>query len=342
MTLFDVVRVPLAAPAVLTAQKSFRKNPVIGSRRLNAIGLHRRRVSLAAALARRRRAALAPRLDPAERAAFDRDGIVVRNDALPQDVLSRVREELATVPRRAWEMRQGQTVNRVMPLPTGGSAVAELSRFVRRSDVRDLVGYAAGRTGHVLAMLQTIAVDPTSGGADPQAMVHADTFHPTAKFWLFLDEVGPDDGPFAYAPGSHRLTPERLAFEDESARTAADAADPHHAAGSFRLPEERLEALGYAPLKTLTVPANTFVVADTFGFHRRSPSARPTVRVSLYGIARRNPFHPWNGLDPMDLPLLRDHAMRLHLATEDARARFGRRTVYRSVGPVLAGAAPAA
>ena len=47
--------------------------------------------------------------------------------------------------------------------------------------------------------------------------LHADTFHPTAKFWLFLDDVGIEDGPFAYVPGSHKLTPERLAWEHEQA-----------------------------------------------------------------------------------------------------------------------------
>lgn len=332
----------LAAPAVLSAEKSFRRNPVIGSASLNARGLHRRRVAIAAALSARRRAAIAPRLDPAERAAFDRDGFVMRHDALDPDLLARLRHELETKPRPAWEMRQGQTVNRVMPLPArdDGSASAALARFLRRPDVRDLVGYAAGRSGHIIGMLQTIAADPEAGEPDPQASLHADTFHPTAKLWLFLHDVGEDDGPFAYAPGSHRLTPERLAWEHEQALAAASHGDIHHAAGSFRLPEEDLPRLGYGPLTTFPVPANTLVVADTYGFHRRTPSRRPTIRTSLYGILRRNPFVPWNGLDGYDLPFLRHRVMRTHLAIEDRRARAGRRVVYTNVGAVLAGAPP--
>jgi hypothetical protein len=336
------LRTVLAAPAVLTAQKSFRRNPVLGSPALNARGLHRRRVAWAAALSTRRRARLAPRLDPAERAALDRDGIVMRHDALEPDLLARLREELVTRPRSAWEMRQGQTVNRVLPLPArdDGSAAAALARLARRRDVRDLVGYAAGRSGHVITMLQTIAADPAIGDADPQASLHADTFHPTAKFWLFLHDVDEDDGPFAYAPGSHRLTPQRLAWEHAQALAAAGHGDVHHASGSFRLAEDALADLGYGPLRTFPVPANTLVVADTFGFHRRTPSRRPTIRTALYGVLRRNPFMPWNGLDGYDLPLLRERVMRTHLALEDRRARAGKRVVYTSVGERLAADPP--
>ena len=45
------------------------------------------------------------------------------------------------------------------------------------------------------------------GPPDPQTALHADTFHPTVKAWLFLTDVAADAGPFTYVPGSHRLTP---------------------------------------------------------------------------------------------------------------------------------------
>lgn len=338
----SVLRLVLAAPAILTAEKSFRRNPAIGSARLNRYGLHRRRVELAAAQSARRRAALARHLDAAERAAFDRDGFVIREDAIAPDVLARLQEEIATVPRPAWEMRQGPTVARFSPLPPrdDGSAVRELAHLVRRPDVRALVGYAAGRSGHILAMLQTVIVDPSSGATDPQADLHADTFHPTAKLWLFLHDVGEADGPFAYAPGSHRLTPERLAWEHASAVAATASSDRHHAAGSFRLSDDDLARLGYAPCRTFPVRAGTLVVADTYGFHRRTASTRPTARTALYGILRRNPFVPWNGLDPMDLPVVRERGMAFHFAREDRRARAGKPVVYHAAGPVLPGDPP--
>ena len=342
MDAVDLLRLAIAAPAVLSAEKSFRRNPVIGSERLNELGLHRRRVALAARMAEKRRARLASRIDPAERAAFDRDGFVIRRNALPPDLLAAVRHELATQPRAAWQLRQGPTVNRVMPLPAwpDGSAAYALARWTRSPSVHNLLGYAAGRAGHLLTMFQTIAVEPNVGEVDPQADLHADTFHPTAKFWLFLHDVGPDDGPFSYVPGSHRLTPQRLQWEHQQSMAAARQADRHHSAGSFRLPEAELAALGYGDVDIFPVEANTLVVADTFGFHRRTPSRRPTIRTSLYGIVRRNPFIPWNGVDFLDLPIVRDRPMRTHLALQDRRARAGKSVVYHNEGVILAQSPP--
>lgn len=334
-----LARLPLHAAAVLGREKSFRKNPVLRSRWLNERGLHRRRVAVAAALSARRRAALAARLDPAERAQFDENGFVMREDALPADVFARLTDELARMPRPAWETRQGHAVTRLMPLPPtdDGSALAAARGFLRSPDVRRLTGYCAGRTGHLMAMLQTIAVEPAPDDLDPQAMLHSDTFHPTAKLWLFLHDVGEADGPFSYVPGSHRLTPERLAWEHEQALTAAGGPDPHHAAGSFRLPQEQLPALGYGRLQTFPVRANTMVIADTYGFHRRTPSVRPTVRTELYAMVRRNPFVPWNGGDAMELPWLSERALWIYLRGQDRKARAGKRVIYTNVGRVLPG-----
>jgi hypothetical protein len=39
------------------------------------------------------------------------------------------------------------------------------------------------------------------------------------------------------------------------------------------------------------------VAIDTFGFHARGSSDRPTVRVEIWAYSRRTPFVPWSGLD---------------------------------------------
>src|SRR4051794_3302972 len=79
----------IAAPA--TGAKSFRDNPVIGSAELNRRGLHARRAKLAHELAWRRRARLAHLVKPADRAAFDRDGFVLREEFLPRQQFDRLR-----------------------------------------------------------------------------------------------------------------------------------------------------------------------------------------------------------------------------------------------------------
>jgi hypothetical protein len=40
------------------------------------------------------------------------------------------------------------------------------------------------------------------------------------------------------------------------------------------------------------------VVADTFGFHARGPSAHASLRVEIWAYGRRSPFLPWAALVP--------------------------------------------
>ena len=328
---------------VFGSEKSFVANPVLGSPRLNRLGLHRTRVSAAAAAARRRRAALAKALDPADREAFDRDGFVLRENWLAPEVFEAVRREVFGAPLPAREMRQGQTVTRMIPLTNRmRPRLPQTIAAARDPYLRALTGYVAGRGGEPAQFIQTVIAEPTSGGADPQTALHSDTFHSTAKFWLFLHDVGDEDGPFNYLPGSHALTPERLEWEHEQSLTARELKRRHHSYGSFRITPKDARDLGYGPVRRIAVPGNTLVVADTYGFHNRAPSDRPTIRTEIHGHLRRNPFAPWNGLDVQTLPGIRGNQLDLFLGYSDWRSkRTGKSHIWRDVGQVSADA-PAA
>lgn len=299
MSLFTPIARAAQATAILGTEKSFFGNPVIGDPGLNARGLHRWRVSTAAALAERRRRRLAARIAPEDAAALDRDGFVVKPDFLDAESFAALRAAVFGTPRAARERRQGQTVTRAVPL--GAAGLGPLRALARRPEITALMGYAAGRAGAPAFFLQAVIATPSKKRTDPQTALHADTFHPTAKLWYFLTDVGEEDGPFVIVPGGHRLTPERLAWEHEQSLTARSDPRRHHALGSFRIDPEALAALGYPPPRPVTVKANTLVVANTYGFHNRAPSKRPTTRVALFGALRRNPFMPWNGFDPAGL-----------------------------------------
>lgn len=318
---------------VLGEEKSFAANPILASPGLNRRGLHRARVALADRMAGFRRRALGRALDPADRAAFDRDGFLVREDWLPPETFAAVRREVFGQDLPAHEMRQGGTVTRMVPLSDGNRhLLPEAVRAVRDPRLAALAAYAAGRSGAAIHFVQAVIAEPGRGEADPQTELHADTFHATAKFWIFLGDVGAEDGPFLFVPGSHRLTPARLDWEHRQSLTAATDPRAHHRFGSFRIREAELAALGLPPPRRMTVRANTLVLADTHGFHARSPSPRPTLRVELHGHLRRNPFPPWNGLDPLGLPLLRGRLLDIHLALLARRARRGRPVVWRDTG----------
>ncbi len=79
---------------------------------------------------------------------------------------------------------------------------------------------------------------------------------------------------------------------------AAGSSDAATRQGSFRIEPHELSALGLGEPRVFAVPANTLIVADTFGFHARGPSAEPSLRAEIWAYGRRSPFAPWTGLDP--------------------------------------------
>jgi hypothetical protein len=310
--LMRAVKAPLWTLSVLTGAKSFVGNPVIGSERLNRLGLHEARMRTAARLAERRRRVLAQQVSEADRLAFERDGFIVKSDFLPAVDFERLRAEIFDHSWDTREMRQGHTVTRRVFLDESSLWPTKpgLAAFMARPDLSSLIRYVGGTGGVPVMSIQSILANQGVGADDPQCAIHSDTFHSTSKAWFFLHDVGPDDGPFFYVPSSHRLTPQRLAWE----RAQSIAASRHdisqqemrdHAEGSFRISRDDLKALGLPQPQAVAVKANTLVVADTFGFHGRTPSSRATQRVELYSTLRRNPFLPWTGLDPLALPMVK-------------------------------------
>lgn len=294
-----------------THAKSFQDNPVLGSARLNAMGLHVKRRQLAMHMAQLRRRQLASRLAPQDLANFERDGFFLRENFLPPERFKALRDEVRELRTLGWEMRQGKAVTRRLSLDSDVLAANPgCASVVRDAGMRDLISYASSNTGGITYQLQAILVDAVAAPMDPQTCLHADTFHPTAKAWLFLDDVEDDQGPFCYVPGSHRLTPERLAWEHQKSVGAATSSEQMHREGSFRISEAELASLGLPAPRRFAVPANTLVVADTSGFHARCASVQSSHRVEIYASLRRNPFLPWRGAHLFGLPLIADHHMR--------------------------------
>jgi hypothetical protein len=205
----------------------------------------------------------------------------------------------------ARETLQGDAITRRIPLDgTLLARVPAAGALLRMPEWRGLVRYVGSADAEPIVYLQTILSHVTDNAApDPQLALHSDTFHPSVKAWLFLTDVAEDDGPFMYVPGSHRLTEQRLAWERRMS-IEIHAQDRLTRRGSFRVDAATLDELRLPPARACAVPANTLVVADTFGFHARGPSARPSLRVEMWAYGRRSPFLPWVGLDPWRIPAL--------------------------------------
>ncbi|MBV9828777.1 MAG: phytanoyl-CoA dioxygenase family protein [Alphaproteobacteria bacterium] len=289
---------PLWSAQLLSGVKSFERNDIIGSRWLNEHGLHTTRVSLAHALANARRRRLAHLVSPADRESFERDGFVVRRDFLPSAQFAMLRDQIKNYRGPLREITEGDTVMRKIALdPATLAQLPSLDEVLRSPVWRGLIRYIGSRDAEPVVWIQSILQHAAVGPSDPQTAMHADTFHPTVKAWLFLTDVAEDSGPFTYVPGSHRLTPQRLEWERRMSVSARRSPNAENRQGSFRIEPRELRALGLPDPISLAVPANTLVVADTFGFHARGTSTRQSLRVEVWAYGRRSPFIPWTAFD---------------------------------------------
>lgn len=323
---------------LFSGAKSFEKNPLIGSRFLNGMGLHVLRVSLAMRMADWRRRRLRSGISEVQAEDYERDGYVRIDNFLPEE---QFRELLADMHGSAFErfdMHQGATITRRSMIDDEDLVSRPALRLARDSrELMNLVQYVGSHAGQALVTLQSVLAKG-QGHRDPQSDLHSDTFHPTAKAWLFLTDVGEDDGPFCYVAGSHRMSDQRYAWEKEISTSLDSVVNTYSRRGSLRVSPDKLAELGYPPPTRMVVKANTLIVADTHGFHARCPSPVDTTRIELYASLRRAPYLPFaspslGGLHVGALPFVRRRVNRLIVASLGRMQRLGlRANPWRSIG----------
>lgn len=332
---------PLHTLRLATQAKSFRDNPVLGSARLNARGLHIRRRRLAASIAARRRERLAAGIAPEHRAAFLRDGYLVIPDYLPPAAFAALRDEVLAREATARESLDGYTLTRLIPLDAIALRAMPATRTAlltpRHLGLHAFIGAYARRP---YFYIQTIFSGVRQAGPDVQSYYHVDTFHPTVKSWLLLTPVAAEDAGFTYVPGSHLTNRRREAWERRVSITAAQQRDRLTGEGSFRIAEEQIARLGYPPPVKLTAEPNTLIIADTSGFHRRGLSTGFACRISIWAQSRSNPFIPWAGPGPVPPPLQGLATRALGWLDGMVKRARGRDNGWRSVGARTPAAPP--
>ena len=327
---------------VFTGEKSFWPNPLLGSLSLNRRGFAVWRGRLAHRMTAGRRRQLEHLVPAADRQAFDRDGYVLKRGLLGAADFTELVGEIGALTATAGEFKEGDAITRRIPLtPELLGRLPACRRLLAHPAFRGLTRYVGSFDAEPLVFIQTIFTQTGEGPPDPQTSMHIDTFHPTMKAWLFLEDVAEEDGPFAYAPGSHRRTLRREVWER---RLSLRASDPRtrKTGGAFRITKPEMAALRAAKPKRFAVAANTLVVADTYGFHARRPSARPSMRLEIWAYSRGNPFAPWAGFDLSPARLWRGQAAALGFALLNLRRRIGLPAPgFRQVAGVSPGAPPA-
>jgi hypothetical protein len=193
-----------------------------------------------------------------------------------------------------------------------------LKKMLRNKKFSRLLSYASGRIERPMFFIQQIRNSHADGGKDPQKFFHSDTFHPTMKMWLFLEDVPLEKGAFNYVPGSNRLTPKRIKWEYNKSINGKKLKDGYSEKGSLRVSQDELKDLGLGEVKEFAVKKNTLVIGNTHGFHRRGLAQPGATRLEIYASSRVNPFSPFIGFG--SLATLRDVVLKKYLARQDAKS----------------------
>ncbi len=282
--------------ALFTQSKSFKANPFIGSQVLNRMGLHVFRVLAARISAHFRWFLLSRKMPQSLRHEYAENGFCVIPDFLTQDEIAAIKSELASFNGETRQMIQGNTATQRILITSDTKKIRPtLSAITNSSRFLHLLQYAGAKATMPLLYIQRIRNGYLEGNADPQKTMHSDTFHPTMKAWLFLEDVKPEHGPFTYVRGSNRLTPKRLRWEYHRSLTAARLHDGYSEKGSFRADAADLEQMDLPAPEGITASAGTLVIANTNGFHGRGQAAPGANRIEIWAFSRHNPFNLWPG-----------------------------------------------
>lgn len=300
MNFARILKGPIWFIEIFTTAKSFAANPIIGSRTLNRLGLHIARVSLSHAMTRWRWLFMGWMLPAGLKRQYRSQGYVKVENFLSPEEFIKVREEIVHFKGDLRRMTQGDTHTFQGLLDDVTVArMPATRRLLQNSRFRRIMMYGGSAFKLPMLFAHCVRNGIEDGHRDPQKDFHADTFHPTMKAWLFLDDVDDAIGPFNYVPGSHLPTTARLRWDYENSVTGKDLPNSYAQRGSLRISPEELAANGFAEPMVLRVPANTLVMADTHGFHRRGEAAPGSSRLAIYAYSRSNPFNPVPGFAPI-------------------------------------------
>ncbi|WP_162619944.1 phytanoyl-CoA dioxygenase family protein [Salinicola acroporae] len=316
-------RYPIWFGELFTGAKSFKANPLLGSERLNRYGLHAARVWSAYWMSRLRMAMLAPGVPKADRQQFQRFGYVLKENYLSDQQFQALIQEIGAYEGEIRECCQGDTnTHRILLAPEVIERLPAVKAVLEDSALKRLFRYCAGHARLPICHLENVhnGSRDSMTERDPQKNLHVDTFQPTMKFWLYLEDVTDENGPFVFVPGSNRPHRERLKWEYEMSLRAKAHADRYTARGSFRVSQEEAERLGEGGPRPFRVKANTLLIANTFGVHARGNAEPGSSRLALWGMSRTNPFLPLPGLGFDYFNRLQYRVLQRMRRQEDAKA----------------------
>lgn len=292
-----LLKTPLYLIELMTVNKSFKDNPLIGSSILNRCGLHVIRMLWSHLSMNIRMLMLSGGISSEDRRQYFKQGYLVKENFLSEEEFSNLENESRIFDEEIREARQGDTLtHRAVLSPDILSSYPVMEGILFSKSFQRLARFTSGHLRDPLYYLEEIKNQHCKGSLDPQKMFHHDTFHPSMKCWLFIDDVAENSGAFTFIPQSHRLDWKRIKWEYKMSIVAKDAKNQITARGSTRYSDEDLIELDLPSPHAFTVKKNTLVLVNVFGIHKRGDSLGKSTRLALWGDSRTNPFLPFPGI----------------------------------------------
>lgn len=160
-------------------------------------------------------------------------------------------------------------------------SVAE--HILNNPQVVELVQNAEGRKYDIGHTWVDIVCSGDIEIGDSQKVLPTDNFYATHKMWYFLDEVTLEHGPLIVTPGTSRFSLLRATFEYINSLS-------YQSQNVAWRPSQRWQNILKLRPEPVTVAANTLVIADTHGFHRRGDSVAGMERRQIHFRVRINPL----------------------------------------------------
>jgi hypothetical protein len=283
---------------LFTTAKSFKSNPIIGNKFLNIIGLHVLRLITAHTIMKFRMMCLSRDIPKSLREQYYEDGYMLIENIANENDFEEIFKETKEIRSEIRECIQGNTLTHRVHLDKFNLTQSRaINRLITRKDVVKLFKFGSGKNHLPISHIQVIKSNYVKGKSDPQKNLHSDAFHPTMKYWFFLQDVGHNMAPFTYVKGSNKLTFKRLKWEYQKSINMDKEKTSYSKSGSFRVSEDELKSLDLPQAREVCVSKNTLVIVNTFGFHRRGDTDKKSTRSEIWGMSRSNPFNPFVGFD---------------------------------------------
>lgn len=195
------------------------------------------------------------------------------------------------------EAIQGNTITqRAVLSPDVLKNYPGVNKVLQGNNLKRLTRFAAGHLREPFYYLEKVKNQYSDGNEDPQKQFHHDTFHPSMKCWLFIENIEENAGAFTYIPSSQILDWKRIKWEYRMSINANKSKNNYHSKGSTRFSKEDILELDLPEPKIFNVKKNTLLIVNVFGIHRRGNSEGKSTRLALWGDSRTNPFIPLPGI----------------------------------------------